>query len=254
MEVRNRATLTRRASTMRRFENAEVARLALESPPLPEARIATVIPTYCRPDLLHKAVCSALDQPISDHVVVVVDDGGGLPDLPTDPRLRAYSLSTNTGVAGVARNIGIRLTKSAYVAFLDDDNQWEREHLETALAALEGGVPDQRPALVYTAMKRLYADGRLLDILSTPFDRRLLARHSYVDTSAMVARRCSHLHFSRLIRPKGPGPAEDWELAWRISRNHTIMHVQIPTVRYLVNPGSYFTDWQMDGILSSPIG
>ena len=190
MEVRNRVTLGGGVSAIRRFENTEVARLSASIPSLPEARIATIIPTYRRPGLLHDAVRSALAQSVRDHIVVVVDDGGGLPELPADPRLRAHSLSANIGVAGVVRNIGIRLTRSAYVAFLDDDNQWEPEHLEIGLAALNAGPPDQRPDLVYTAVTRCFADGRLLDVLSTPFDRRLLARHGYVDTNAFVARRC----------------------------------------------------------------
>ena len=252
-EIRNKIALGHSAAVLGRFEDAEVARLAAVLPPLPEARVATIIATYRRPELLRRAIESALAQTVRDHVVLVVDDGGGLPELPADPRIRLCSLSANTSVAGVVRNVGIRLTRSAYVAFLDDDNEWEPEHLDVALAVLAAGPSDQRPDLVYTALRRMSADGRSLDSLSIPFDRRLLAGHGYVDTNAFVARRCSHLRFSRMRRPPEVRPREDWELVWRISRRHRVTHIQIPTVRYLVNPDSYFTDWQAGEILPRPL-
>jgi hypothetical protein len=99
-----------------------------------ENLVTTVIPTYRRPVELGAAVRSALAQTVRDHTVIVVDDGAGLPDdLPSDDRLIAVSLSRNTGVLGVVRNVGIRLARSEFVAFLDDDNTWEPDHLETAL-------------------------------------------------------------------------------------------------------------------------
>jgi Glycosyl transferase family 2 len=242
-ELRNKVALGHTALASRRAEDAEVARLAGQLPPLPPARVATIIATYRRPELLARAVRSALAQTVRDQVVLVVDDAGGLPELPADPRLRACSLSANTGVAGVVRNVGIRLTRSTYVAFLDDDNEWEPHHLEMALAALEYGPADERPGLVYTAVQRCLPDGQSLDVLSTAFDRRLLARESFVDTNALVIRRSRSLYFSRLSRSREVRPIEDWELVYRLTRRQRAVHVPVPTVRYLVNPDSYWTDW-----------
>jgi hypothetical protein len=243
MEVRNKLRGSRRAHALKRLEDAEVNRLALQLSPVVQAQVATIIATYRRPDLLVRAVHSALAQTVRDHVVIVVDDGGGLPPLPDDPRLKTCSLSVNTAVAGVVRNIGIRLTRSAYVAFLDDDNEWTPDHLEVALAALENGPAELRPGLVYTALVRGLPDGQIRDVLSTQFDRRLLARDNYVDTNALVIRRFDGLHFSRLKRPREMSPGEDWELAYRLSRHLRVLHVPIPTVRYLINPDSHWTSW-----------
>jgi glycosyltransferase involved in cell wall biosynthesis len=247
LELRNKLNLGLTALAMRRLEDAEVARLASEMEPLPPAKVATVIPTYRRPDELPHAVRSALDQTIRDHVVIVIDDGGGvLPELPTDPRLRVCSLSKNTAVVGIVNNIGMRLTRSTYVAFLADDNEWEPNHLEAALAALETGSASDRPDLVYTALLRLFPDGRLMDVLSIPFDRRQLAREGYVDGNAVVIRRFRGLHYSRIRRPRGIAPREDWELVYRLSRRRRTLHVPVPTVRYQVNPESYWSDWPED--------
>lgn len=136
-EARNKVLLAPSAMRLHRIEDAETRRLAATLTSPPSALVATVIATHRRPEALRAAVRSALDQTVRDQVVIVVDDGAGLPELPDDPRLFAVSLAHNTAVAGVVRNVGIRLTHSRYVAFLDDDNLWEPDHLERALAVLD---------------------------------------------------------------------------------------------------------------------
>lgn len=242
-EFRNKLLRSYTAVPLRRFENSEVARLSPLLRDQPYARVATVVLTFRRPDDLRRAVDSVLGQTVRDQVIIVVDDGGGLPRLPDDPRLAAVSLSRNIGVAGVSRNVGIRLTRSEYVAFLDDDNLWHPQHLETALARLES-EDASRPDAVYTAMRRVTPDGELRDTLSVPFDRRTARNSSYLDPNPLVARRSRHLHFSRIRRGKEIAPREDWEMIYRYSRHHRIEHVSVPTVDYLVNPASYWTTWQ----------
>lgn len=239
-EARNKVLLAPTAVRLRRIEDAEIRRLAAVLPSPPSALVATVIATHRRPEALRAAVRSALDQTVRDQVVIVVDDGAGLPELPDDPRLFAVSLARNTAVAGVVRNVGIRLSRSRYVAFLDDDNLWEPDHLERTLAVLESpGGPDG----VYTALRRVLPDGSERDVLSVPFDRRRAARESFLDTNAFVARRHRCLHFSRLRRTPEVMPREDWELIHRYARRHRVLHVPHPTVRYLVNPASFYTRW-----------
>lgn len=240
-ELRNKVLLAHTAVRLRRVENAEVRRLAPAAAGHRPALVATVIATHRRPEALLRAVHSALDQTERDHLVVVVDDGAGLPPLPADPRLLAVCLARNTGTAGVVRNVGIRLTRSAYVAFLDDDNEWEPGHLATALAALRApGGPDA----VYTALRRVLPDGTVKDVLSVPYDRRRAARESFLDTNAFVARRTRALRFSRLRRTPRVLPREDWELIRRYGRTHRVRHLPEPTVRYLVNPDSFYTSWR----------
>ncbi|MDH6123743.1 glycosyltransferase family A protein [Kitasatospora sp. GP82] len=240
MEARNKAVLGWTAVGLRRREDAEVRRLAAVLGRRPSALVATVVPTYRRPEGLRRAVATALAQTVRDQVVIVVDDGAGLPELPDDPRLFAVSLARNAAVAGVVRNVGIRLTSSRYVAFLDDDNEWEPDHLERAIEVLSApGGPDA----VYTALRRLRPDGSEMDVLSVPFDRRHAAEEGFLDTNAVVARRTGALHFSRLRRPPQVVPREDWELVFRYSRSHRVEHLPVPTVRYLVNPASYWSSW-----------
>ncbi len=239
-EARNKAVRWPSAVWAARTERGEVRRLS-RTVAVPTALVATIVPTYARPELLVRAVRSALAQTVVDHVVVVVDDGAGLPALPDDSRLVAVSLSRNTARAGVVRNVGIALSRSTYLAFLDDDNEWHPHHLAVALEALGRGAD-----LVYTGMERVHPDGTRLDVLSRPFDRRALAEGSFVDTNCVVARRGRGVRFSRLPRSRASVPGEDWELVWRLSRRRRISHVPEITVTYLVNPHSYYTRWETD--------
>jgi glycosyltransferase involved in cell wall biosynthesis len=235
-EARAKAVGWPRALTAARAERREVQRLA-RAVSVPHALVTTIIPTHRRPDSLARAVDSALAQTVRDHVVVVVDDGAGLPPLPDDDRLVAVSLSANVGRPGVVRNVGIALSRSTFLAFLDDDNLWRPHHIATALRAM--GDAD----LVYTGVERSHPDGSVLDVLARPFDRRALALGPYVDTSSIVLRRSPDVHFSRLPRSSPKVPGEDWELVWRLSRHWRVRHVPEVTVSYLVNPNSYFTRW-----------
>jgi glycosyltransferase involved in cell wall biosynthesis len=241
-ELRNKVLLAPSGIRLRRLANAEVARIAATLPDLPEATVLTAIPTYRRPEELLVAVRSALAQTYRDQVVVVVDDGSGspLPELPDDPRLIAVRMERNSGDCGVVRNVAMRLSRSRYVAFLDDDNVWEPDHLATAMAVLEApGGPDA----VYTAVRRVLPDGTEHDVLSVPWDRRRNADQAFVDINAFVARRTPSLRFSWLYRAKGVLPREDWEFVRRYSRGRRIQHIPHVTVQYLVNPTSFFTQW-----------
>lgn len=239
-EARNKALGWPSALLARRRERAEVRRLAATTA-VPPARVTTIIPTYRRPGPLVAAVASALAQDEADHTVVVVDDGGGLPELPAHPRLVAVSLAANTARVGVVRNVGLALARSTYVAFLDDDNTWYPHHLTTALAALEE-AESRGPALVYTAVERVRPDGTRLDVLSRSFDRRAFADEAFVDTNSIVTR-LEGVRFSRVPRGRDTLPGEDWELVHRLSRRRRALHVPQVTVRYTVNPDSYFSHW-----------
>lgn len=234
-ELRNMALTWPRALRHRRFETAEVRRATVDAPP---AEVTVVIPTYRRPDTLRRAVRSALEQVGTEVAVMVVDDGGGLPALPADPRLVAVSLSRNSGCLGLVRNVGIRLAHSPYVAFLDDDNEWAPHHLRSALAALQAGAD-----LVYTAVARMRPDGTPYDVLSRPFDRKALRETAFVDANSIVVRTGRGVRFSRLPRGRATLPKEDWEFVWRLSRRRRVVHVPEVTVRYTVNPDSYYTQW-----------
>jgi glycosyltransferase involved in cell wall biosynthesis len=108
--------------------------------------VSVVIPTRNRPEIVTRAVRSALAQTHPDIEVVVVVDG---PDPATvaalaavpDPRLRVVELPAQGG-APAARNHGAGLARGEWTALLDDDDEWHPEKLATQLAlARSAAVP-----------------------------------------------------------------------------------------------------------------
>jgi glycosyltransferase involved in cell wall biosynthesis len=103
--------------------------------------VSVVVPTYCRPQLVKRAVKSALVQTLKEIEVIVVIDGSQPETYITlaeinDSRLRVVELPTNQGSCA-ARNAGIYAASAEWVAFLDDDDEWLPEKLEFQLAKAE---------------------------------------------------------------------------------------------------------------------
>ncbi|MFY1578915.1 glycosyltransferase family 2 protein [Verrucosispora sp. WMMD703] len=100
-------------------------------------KVSVVIPTFARPELVSRAVRSALAQTVTDIEVIVVVDG---PDEETgkalaeigDPRLRVVELPGKGGAPN-ARNTGVREARAPWTALLDDDDEWLPTKLATQL-------------------------------------------------------------------------------------------------------------------------
>lgn len=101
-------------------------------------KISVVIPMYNKAPHIVRAIRSVLSQTEADFEVVVIDDGSTdegaeivanmfLPDS----RLKLLR-QENQGVSA-ARNRGVCEAHSDLIAFLDADDEWEPDHLETLI-------------------------------------------------------------------------------------------------------------------------
>ena len=112
--------------------------------------VSAVIPTRNRPEIVLRAVQSALGQSIANLEVIVVIDG---PDKASedalaaveDPRLRVIALGAGVG-GSEARNTGVRAARAPWIAFLDDDDEWLPQKLERQLDAA-GSVAAKYPVI-----------------------------------------------------------------------------------------------------------
>ena len=103
--------------------------------------ISIIVPTCKRADMLERAIDSILNQTYSNIEIVVVNDN--VPDsefdLKTKATLQKYDKDnrvncvSTTGLTGggAARNLAIKHTNGEYVAFLDDDDRYLPDKLET---------------------------------------------------------------------------------------------------------------------------
>ena len=126
--------------------------------------ISVVIPLYNKATTIERAIRSVLNQTYQDYELIVVNNGstdGGQEIVKhiQDPRLRLVE-QENQGVS-MARNRGIAESTSDYIAFLDADDEWKPEFLETVL-----GMKDLYPdhTVFASAYRRCDSKGNITDI------------------------------------------------------------------------------------------
>jgi glycosyltransferase involved in cell wall biosynthesis len=101
--------------------------------------VSVIIPTWRRPELVRRAIASAAAQTEQRIEIIVVVDGRddetiAALDRDADARLVVHVPAAHLGNAD-ARNAGVALARAAWVAFLDDDDEWLPRKLEVQLAA-----------------------------------------------------------------------------------------------------------------------
>ncbi len=162
--------------------------------------VSVVIPTLHRPDLVTRAVHSALAQTVTDIEVIVVIDG---PDdqtrvalaTVTDPRLRIVELPERGG-APHARNAGVSQACARWTALLDDDDEWLPEKLAVQLAyaaksqvdspIITSRLTNHTPRAQFVMPRRLPAEGEPLSEYFT-VRRGLFHGEGFIQTSTIMA-------------------------------------------------------------------
>lgn len=126
--------------------------------------ISVVIPLYNKRAHISRTLQSVLDQTLLPARIVVIDDGSTDDGFHLVMQMQAQmQVSTdllvlchqeNQGVSA-ARNAGVRHTQSTYVAFLDADDFWFSNHIETLqnLIAIVPGLG------LYSTMHQIQQDG-----------------------------------------------------------------------------------------------
>jgi len=105
---------------------------------LSDTLVSVILPTHDRADMILRAVDSALGQTHRALEIIIIDDGSTddtmarLADRP-DPRIRILTHAVCRGVSA-ARNTGLTVTRGAYVALLDSDDEWMPSKVERQLA------------------------------------------------------------------------------------------------------------------------
>lgn len=97
-------------------------------------RYSVVIPLYNKSNYIRQTIDSVLKQTYKNFEIIVIDDGstdgsvGKILDI-EDKRLKIIT-QKNKGVSA-ARNTGILNSEGEFIAFLDADDIWNKDYLET---------------------------------------------------------------------------------------------------------------------------
>ena len=185
-------------------------------------RVSVIVPTDGRLEYLERAIESVHRQSYDEVELVVV---ANCKREPIEAIVEDYDgfetvhVRRDSGQGpSIARNIGIESSSGEYVAFLDDDDIWHREKLETQLSTLTNAGEDARVA--YTGVKQLNESGEMNSIEdkthSNDIYRELLGGN-YVRTFSCILLERELVSEIGLLDEALPH-FEDWDLYLRASQ------------------------------------
>jgi glycosyltransferase involved in cell wall biosynthesis len=203
--------------------------------------VSIIVRTKDRPKLLKKALQSIAVQTHRPLEVVLVNDGGCDLDIEEmkgilgDMTLNYLRLEKNTGRAH-AGNAGIENAKGKYIGFLDDDDEFYPEHIETLVAFLEQS--DYKVAYTdslmvyrdYDTEKYRMQDSKNSIVFSEDFDFDKLVFENYIPFMCL-------LFESSVLAGSGGIDGgfelyEDWDLLIRIGEHYPFYHIKKVTAIY----------------------
>ncbi len=210
--------------------------------------ISVIIPTYNRAGLIGKAIESVLKQKgqgesFRIREVLVIDDGSVddtekvVRDI-VDERVCFHKLEQNGG-ASHARNTGVQMAGSEWIAFQDSDDVWDEDKLRSQVRYLD----DHKECLMVTHPIKAELSGGREIVTEMPKDDdqvRTLIERNFADTPTMLVRRDVFIElggFDEKLKA-----LEDWDLALRFALKHKIG---------LVDKALLWADMTIEGVSSN---
>jgi len=105
---------------------------------LSKKKIAIILPNYNSSKFINNTIRSIINQTYKHWELIIVDDASDkktkniLNSFKNEKKIKIYYLKKNKG-AGYCRNLGIRKSKSDYLAFIDSDDYWKKNKLKSQL-------------------------------------------------------------------------------------------------------------------------
>ena len=212
---------------------------------MPEPLVSVIMPTYNRPEQLREAIRSVSEQTYRSIELIVVNDGGcELYNVVKEFRgkmdINLIPLTANFGTSH-ARNIGMLSSTGKFIAFLDDDDIYYPNHIETLV-----NVWDSAPK----GTAGVYSDAVQVNLImgdNGPQERSrsVVWSEDYDQQKLLVSNYIPNLCFmtTRELAVNSGGfdetleALEDWEFLMHLSTLGAFRHVKKTTCEYRQNWG-----------------
>ncbi|MEM8504569.1 MAG: glycosyltransferase family A protein [Cyanobacteria bacterium P01_D01_bin.1] len=210
--------------------------------------VSVIIPTHDRQNLIEPAIRSVLHQTYENYELWIVDDasGDGTADWIAQhyPQVQLIRLSENVGAAE-ARNVGIRAAKGTLIAFLDSDDHWAPNYLETQVRSL---LDNPDASFVFCNHRETLSNGTIKQYVYRPRQQyQDLVHRSLADvfiyTMSVVVVRKSALDECGLL-DKRLIICHDRELYVRLLQVGEMAHVRDFLVTRVMHEQNISTDYQ----------
>lgn len=202
-------------------------------------RISIVIPLYNKEQHILDTLECIQQQSFQNYEIIIVDDGSTDNSLKIvkeykDPRIKIIS-QTNAGAAA-ARNRGVNEATSNHVAFMDADDRWENNYLETMVSLIEL-YPE---AIIYGSNYKIIENGEenVLDFPGIIQEKGYLSNYfisgkiyTPLWTSAVIVRKDAFLKLGGF--PLECKVCEDIDLWCRMAAIGKVAYINIPLAIYV---------------------
>ena len=202
--------------------------------------VSTIIPVHKYSEVVKESILSAIHQDFISHKVFVIvnsleDDIVEKIHNDFGQQIQVSEI-TKLGVS-FARNEGIKLSSSEYIAFLDSDDVWYKNKLSKQIEYMRdnkylicGTLMDYRTKM----NKSKITNG---DKTNNPKNIQVAKYMPFPVSSLIISRSCLQDNniFSENLGTKKYGQVEDLELVSRLSNQYEIGLYPISTGAYLIN-------------------
>lgn len=230
-------------------------------------KVSVIMPTYNRAPIIPRSIRSVLRQSCSDFELIVIDDASTDNTAEVvqgfnDSRIHYIQRSANhleqfhrQGIIDNPRNDGLKAARGQYIAYLDSDDIYRPNFIETLSRYL-----DRRPDVHFVYgdaiwYRNLDGKGEVANCnMSVDFGREIMKHRNIIRTPTIMHRReiIDRIGYFKPIKVRCPHKGvpyvgiEDWDYWYRVSQVFTIRHHPV-IVAHKVNESSrFYTDPDFD--------
>ncbi len=204
-------------------------------------KISVIIPAYNSENTIIHTINSVLNQTFTDLELIVINDGSQDSTLDIvkqiqDPRIKVFSYSNAGGNA--SRNRGLKLAVGEFVSFLDADDLWTPNKLESQLKALEKNL-SAKVAYSWTDYIDINGDyvlsGKRININGDVYENLLVSNFLENGSNPLIYR-------TALISLGGfdesLAAAQDWDMWLRLASKFDFVCVPSVQILYRISANS----------------
>lgn len=206
--------------------------------------VSVIVRTCGRPDVLRETLISLCNQTYPNIEVVVVEDGKDASQEMiisefSDLRIQYHATKEKRGRC-VVGNIGMESANGEYFNFLDDDDVFYADHVETLVAALQNNTEfrvayalgAQTPIRVISQEPYQYELIGYEHAVDFPFNRLRLLQQNYLPIQSVMFARCLYEEYGGFDTHLNV--LEDWELWTRYAVKEKFLYIPKTTSQYRV--------------------
>ncbi|BAY12841.1 glycosyltransferase [Calothrix sp. NIES-2098] len=215
--------------------------------------VSVIIPVYNGEKTIKKTIESVLNQSLSDLEIIVINDGSTdsteeIVKSISDSRLKIFSYP-NAGLSA-SRNRGLSLAACDFVSFIDADDLWTSDKLESQMQAL---LAHENAALAYSWTDFIDADdnfvrtGARAKVTGDAYTKLLLSNFLENGSNPLIRKEAFTKvgNFDESLRA-----AEDWDMWLRLADSYEFVVVPQVQILYRISASSMSSNFKKQEVES----